>query len=260
MSTSPSATLFTRNLRRHVSADLPAPLYHQLYSLIKTYILDGSLHFGDKLPSELELTDLFDVSRITAKRAVNELAAEQLVERARGRGTHVIYKYSPKPVKAPMVGVLQEIESIAESSTATVLECAMAKPPQSIAADFGLKRGDTLFHLTRIRERGGGVFAYLDSWTAGINAPANSDIFIHQSRHHYYRDNGIHISHITQVVGAIAASPMIAKHLDIAVGAPLLSLIRRSFRQNGDQEELVDYIKVLYNPELFQYQMEHKLE
>ncbi len=260
MSNTHSATLFTRNLRRHISVDLPAPLYHQLYSLIKNYILDGSLHYGDKLPSEQELAELVDVSRITAKRAVNELAAEHLVERARGKGTHIIYKYSPKPVKAPMLGVLEEIENIAENSTATVLECAMIKPPQTIGAEFGLKRGDTLFHLSRIRERAGSVFGYFDSWTADIQVPKSSDIFIHQSRHKYFRENGLHASHITQTIGAIAASPILAKHLNIEVGAPLLSLVRRSFRQNGKQEELVDYLSAVFNTDLFQYQMDLKLD
>jgi GntR family transcriptional regulator len=260
MSSIPSATLFTRNLRRHVSADLPAPLYYQLYSLIKNYILDGSLHHGDKLPSEQELAELFDVSRITAKRAVNELAAEHLVERARGKGTHVIYKYSPKPVTAPMIGLLKEIESIAEDSTATVIECVMSKPPQTIGAEFGLKRDDTLLHLTRTRERGGSAFGYFDSWTAGLQVPESNDVFVNQSRYQYFRDNDIHISHITQTIGATAACPILAKHLNVAVGAPLLNLVRRSFRQNGEQEELVDFIHARFNTELFQYQMDLKLD
>jgi|TARA_B110000259_G_scaffold22719_1_gene23369 GntR family transcriptional regulator len=260
MSNSVSANLFNQNLCHHISADLPVPLYHQLYSLIKGFILDGSLHHGDKLPSEQELAELFQVSRITAKRAVNELAAEQLVQRARGKGTHIIYKYSPKPVQAPMIGVHEEIDSIAKSSTATVLESALIKPPQSIGTEFALKRSDSLFHLVRIREHAGGVFGYFDSWSAGVQAPVNSEIFIHESRHKYFREGGMYVSHIKQTIGAIAASPLIAKYLNIEPGAPLLSLVRRSYKQNGDQEELVDYLLALYNTELFQYQMDVNLD
>jgi GntR family transcriptional regulator len=260
MTNSVSANLFNQNLRYHISADLPVPLYHQLYSLIKGFILDGSLQHGDKLPSEQELTELFKVSRITVKRAVNELAAEQLVERARGKGTHIVYKYSPKPVQAPIIGVLQEIDSIVKSSTATVLESALIKPPQSIGTEFTLKRSDSLFHLVRTRERAGGVFGYFDSWSAGVEAPESSDIFIHESRHKYFRESGMHVSHIKQTIGAIAATPIIAMHLNIAPGAPLLSLVRRSYKQEADHEVLVDYLLALYNPELFQYQMDLKLD
>ena len=98
--------LFNESQRHHVSAERPLPLYHQLYTFIKNFILDGTLHHAERLPSEIELAEIFNVSRITVKRAVNELAAEQLVERARGKGTHVIYKYTPKPVQAPLLGIL----------------------------------------------------------------------------------------------------------------------------------------------------------
>lgn len=85
--------LLSESRRNDVSITSPTPLYYQLCSTIKNYILDGTLRFGEKLPSEAELADSFNVSRITVKRALNELALENLVERARGRGTHVIYKY-----------------------------------------------------------------------------------------------------------------------------------------------------------------------
>jgi GntR family transcriptional regulator len=260
MTITASATLFNKNLRRNISTSLPVPLYHQLYSVIKGFILDGSLHNGDKLPSEQELAEIFDVSRITAKRAVNELAAEQLVQRARAKGTHVIYKYSPKPVQAPLVGVLEEIDSIAESSTATVLECALIKPPQGIAAEFNLGRSDRLFHLLRTRERAGAIFGYFDSWSAGVDMPETSDIFINASRHQYFRETGMRVSHVKQTIGAVSASTAVANHLNISPGAPLLQLVRRSFSQHGDREELVDYLIALYNTELFQYQMDLKLD
>ncbi|HAU01782.1 MAG TPA: GntR family transcriptional regulator, partial [Porticoccaceae bacterium] len=48
--------------------------------------------------------------------------------------------------------------------------------------------------------------------------------------------------------------------LHVPVGSPLLSLVRLSYSQNGDREELVDHLLALYNPELFQYQMDMKLE
>jgi len=99
--------LLGESRRNDVSITSPTPLYYQLCSTIKNYILDGTLRFGEKLPSEAELADSFNVSRITVKRALNELALENLVERARGRGTHVIYKYSPKPVQAPLLGILR---------------------------------------------------------------------------------------------------------------------------------------------------------
>ena len=56
-----------------------APLYHQLYSVLKAAILDGTIAYGAQMPTEQQLAKKFEVSRITAKRAMDELASEQLV-------------------------------------------------------------------------------------------------------------------------------------------------------------------------------------
>ena len=65
----------------------PTPLYHQLYTVLRERIVRGDFAPSQTLPGEQELAKLFDVSRITVKRALNELAASGLVSRHRGRGT-----------------------------------------------------------------------------------------------------------------------------------------------------------------------------
>ncbi len=57
------------------SAMARVPLYHQVYSVLKSAILDGSIPHASQMPTEHQITDTFDVSRITAKRAMDELAA-----------------------------------------------------------------------------------------------------------------------------------------------------------------------------------------
>ncbi|MDE0786322.1 MAG: GntR family transcriptional regulator [Porticoccaceae bacterium] len=252
--------LFSHSQRNKVSEEAPSPLYHQLYRLIKSYIIDGTFHHGEKLPSERELAEAFDVSRITVKRAVNELAAEDLVERGRGKGTHVTHKYTPKPVQAPLLGVLEEIDSIAQNSVAQVIDCRVIVPPQTIRGEFSIDGNESLFHLVRTRERAGAIFGYFDSWSAGVDMPDSTDIFINQSRHQYFRESGMNVSHINQTISAVPASETIAAYLEIEVGFPLLSLVRRSYYLQNDKEVLVDYLLALYNTELFQYQMDLKLD
>jgi len=87
------------------------PLYHQLYSVLRDAILDGTISYNAKMPTEQQLAATFDVSRITAKRAMDELAAEGLVARFRGKGSHVIYQYTPEPVRAPLDGARRCLRS-----------------------------------------------------------------------------------------------------------------------------------------------------
>lgn len=65
------------------------PLYQSIYNHYFNKIKYGELNHGDKIPTEKELSEEFHVSRITAKKAINMLADENLVERIPGRGTYV---------------------------------------------------------------------------------------------------------------------------------------------------------------------------
>ena len=65
------------------------PLYRQLENILVGQIHNGSLVPGDSVPGEHELAQRFDVSSITARRALTELAIGGLVTRERGRGTKV---------------------------------------------------------------------------------------------------------------------------------------------------------------------------
>jgi GntR family transcriptional regulator len=249
-------TLFSQYARQGLSKASPTPLYFQLYDLLKQLILNGTLPRGERMPTEEQLAEAFGVSRITAKRAMDELAAEALVERRRGKGTHVTYQYSPKPVRAPLVGMLQEIESMARNTRAIVLTCEMLHPPQSIRDELGLPAGEMALHLVRVRERDGVKFGYYTSWTRGLEKPRRKAVFEKTPRLTYFREHGLEINHVTQTISATAADTELARALDVPVGSPLLSLTRRSYRREGQREQLLDHMHVLYNPDHFQYKMD----
>lgn len=65
------------------------PLYKQIYQELKKQIFTGELRENEQLPTELELSEMYDVSRITSKRAVVELENEGLIYRIRGKGSFV---------------------------------------------------------------------------------------------------------------------------------------------------------------------------
>lgn len=65
------------------------PLYQQIYNYIYDRITTGLLKPNDKLPTEKELMEMFIVSRITAKNALNKLRADGYIKRIRGKGSFV---------------------------------------------------------------------------------------------------------------------------------------------------------------------------
>lgn len=254
------AEIFSESQLQALQQDLPTPLYFRLYSMLKNAILDGTIGNGAQMPTEQQLAETFGVSRITAKRAMDELAAEDLVQRRRGKGTHVTYEYTPKPVKAPLVGMLQEIESMARHSEVKVIECKKQTPPGEIREALAMEEGDKALHLVRVRSREGQAFAFYDSWTTGLNKPLGKRDFLKSTRLEIFRKQGLKITHVTQTISAIAATDELAQHLQTEAGAPLISLIRRSYETRKKVEYLVDYMQVYYHPDRFQYQMDLTLD
>ena len=68
------------------------PLYLKIYQSLKQDIENGVYKPGDQVPTEGGLADLFHVSKITSKRALNMLAEEGLLSRQKGRGTFVSHR------------------------------------------------------------------------------------------------------------------------------------------------------------------------
>ena len=243
-----------------LSKEAPTPLYYQLYRALKDAILSGTVPHGAQMPTEQQLADACGVSRITAKRAMDELAGESLVERRRGKGTHVIYQYEPKPVEAPLVGMLQEIESMARHSDVRVISMRREAPPEPVAALLGLEARARALALERVRSRDGKPFGHYASWTSGLDGTLNRGDFRSTPRLEIFRRHGLRITHVTQTISAAAATATLAELLDTEVGAPLIELTRHSFTTEDGEERMVDYLHTHYHPGRFQYQMDLRLD
>lgn len=243
-----------QNKQQGLVSEGPTPLYYQLYILLKDQIIDGTISFGSQLPTEQELGEAFGLSRITVKRAMDELAAEKLVERRRGRGTSVIYKYKPKPVQAPLVGMLESIETMGRHTLSTTLDISEMVPPAEVREELGLADDETACRLLRVRmtEDEKTPFAYYVSWTLVPKSRFTEAALKKFTRVEILRKSGIHLSRIDQLLSAEAARPEVARELNLREGEPLLVLVRRSYDSEG---RLVDILRGSYNPAIFQYQM-----
>ena len=107
--------------------------------------------------------------------------------------------------------------------------------------------------MTRVRSRLHEAFGYYTSWSKGLSKFNEKASLESTTRLEIFRKNGIEIKHVKQILSATAATPEVAKELDVEPGFPLLSLTRRSYDEN---ENLVDYLHAQYHPERFQYRMD----
>jgi GntR family transcriptional regulator len=229
------------------------PLYHQLYSILKAAILDGTIPFDARMPTEQQLVGAFDVSRITAKRAMDELASENLVARFRGKGSHVTYRYTLEPVRAPLVGMLENIKEMGKHSVVRVLSIDTVVPPADVRRILGLEDGETARRVVRVSSNEEGEpYVYYLSWTVGIKKGFTKRKLEQNTRLDLLRENDIRLVKVEQVLSAESASIPIAEELQVEPGAALLSIRRLGYVRNG---AVVDVVDGFYNPKRFQYAM-----
>jgi len=234
------------------------PLYHQLYSVLKAAILNGTIPLDSQMPTEQQLAANFDVSRITAKRAMDELANENLIARYRGKGSHVIYKYKPKPVHAPLVDMLENLIEMGKHSIVRVISIKKTLPPADIRKTLGVDDSQAVNKVVRVRSNEEGEpYAYYVSWTLGIRKGFTKKNLERTPRLDIIRENGIELTKVEQTISAENATPGVAAELGAEPGDALLSILRRSYDANG---AVVDVLDCLYNPKRFTYKMEMSLD
>ena len=247
-----SAALAVLN-RDLIDTQSPSPLYFQLFTVLNDAIARGVIPNGSRMPSEKEISDRFDVSRITARRTLAELAAKGLVVRHRGKGTFVQHTYQPDPIVAPLSSMMESLGHMGRDTTVTVLSKRMDHVPPDLKEVFGLGPEERVCHLVRVRSDGGRPFGHYVSWTPGFDANTSRREFESKSRIELFKRHGIRIARIEQYLSAEGASPEIARALDVTTGKPLLKLVRFSYDARG---QLQDHLTARYNSDLFSYKME----
>ena len=123
------------------SAALRSPLYHQIYLILRDKILSAEYPNGTVLAGEFELANQYRVSRITVKRALDELAADGLVTRERGRGTTVTHEGRRPTISAPVEGQLEDLLSMGYETQVRLVDFAYVPAPPDAAAALQCETG-----------------------------------------------------------------------------------------------------------------------
>jgi len=236
---------------------LRMPLYHQIYLILRQQILDGGLGDGlgggAMLPGEQDLAARYGVSRITAKRALDELARDGLVVRERGRGTRVLDTERRVHLAVPATGGLDPLITMGDETDATVLEVTEVAAGAELAAALRVSPGAPLQRAVRLRSVDGAAFSYLTThvpWEIGRRF-SRSDL--ERTPLLALLDRaGATPTAAEQTVSATLADSEVASHLGTEVGAPLLRLRRVVTDRSGRP---IEHLVALYRPDRYRLAM-----
>lgn len=133
-----------------INRNISIPLYYQIQEILEEKILSGEWPEGYQLPTEKNLSEFFDVSTITVKRAIHELVNKGLLYRVRAKGTFVSKELKEENIfNLVTFGYEQE-----EMSDHKILNSAIETAERNVVRKLLLKKGDQVIRLDRLKLEG----------------------------------------------------------------------------------------------------------
>ncbi|MCB1461604.1 MAG: GntR family transcriptional regulator [Nitratireductor sp.] len=235
------------------SNDAVTPLHHQVYVVLKQQIEEGQ-YAGDKpIPSEHELSQVFNVSRITIRRAMDRLKQEGFVSRTRGRGTFARTPPQPQAISANLRGIFENLVAMGLRTRAKLIEFGYVPAPPLVAEKLKLKPGATVQRAVRVRYHENVPFSHLTTYLPeDIGKQCDEQELSETPLLLLMERAGIKVTSADQSVSAKLADTMVAPLLEIETGSPLL-WVKRTVSDQSDRP--VEYLHALYRPDIYEYQM-----
>ncbi|WP_420339249.1 MAG: GntR family transcriptional regulator [Labrenzia sp.] len=242
-------------MNKHAKSVLPeGAKARQVYLSLRDQISDGRFQDGQTLPGEQKLSEVFGVSRVTVRRALDALAASGLIIRRAGSGTTVSTAGQlDKPVAMNLATLMPQLVEMGQSTTARLLSFSYDAAPDFVASALGLPGDEQVQIATRVRSTNQTPFSHLTTYVPAEiarnyseNDLATTPLFKLLER------GGVQIKDAHQSVSATLAGPEVADALEVAVGSALLSLRRVVKDVDGNG---VEYLAGLYRPDMFRLEM-----
>jgi GntR family transcriptional regulator len=234
-----------------VDDSLKDPLYQQIFDVLRAEILAGTYDHDRELPSDKQLEERFGVSRITIRRAIEELARGGLVDRAKGRATRVTER--PMPIFVDVDDELNNMLAVISNLKIKVINFRWIPADTFVAARLRIETGEKLLWITRIRSGDNGPVMhsslYLPRWAGeGFTREDLAQNPIVE----LLRRRGVELVSAEQTLSAAACPDGIAARLNLEPGAPIF-FIRRVIHDNHGRPAM--FTDVSFRWDCFTYHM-----
>lgn len=226
------------------------PLYKQLYYRLQKDIQKGVYKKNERLPSERELITLFEVSRITAKSALDELVQNGYAFRRAGLGTFV---------GSPKISGLSGFSSFSDdmrmrglTPSSKVVASKLIDPTDEIAKWLELAPGDRCIHLERIRFANNEPVALEDAYLPAkyFTGLENEDLETNSMFDIMLRKFGMRPTWAEGKIEAGLPNQKQAKLLDIRQNEPVLVVHRITY---NDMFVPLEWVLSVYRADRFSF-------
>lgn len=226
-------------------------LYSRVETVLAREIADGFLKVGDQLPTEDNLIARFEVSRITVRRAIQNLVGRGLVEIRRGKGTFVV---APKMTQelTELSGFVEDMHALGRKPTARVISKEVVTADTTVATHLALTKGERVVRIRRVRLADGVPLSFDETFLPfeiGKKIITNN-LKVDPIFSLLERKYEIPLIEAEYKLEAVAAEPEVALALRVKQGSPIFRIERTSY-STGNRP--VDYEKLYYRGDLVRF-------
>jgi GntR family transcriptional regulator len=217
-----------------------SPLYQQIKSLITLSLQSGEWKPGEMIPSEVELAGRFKVSQGTVRKAIDELAAENLVMRRQGKGTFVSTHHEAR-AHFRFLRLMPD-EGVPHYPENKFIEVKRVRAPADVARLLDLKSGDAVIFIKRVQSFDSVPTIVEELWLPGLIFKGLTAERLVEYKGPMYglfeSEFGTRMIRAAEQIRAVCAGEGAAALLQIEPGTPLLSSERVSFTYGDKAVEL----------------------
>ncbi|RSK26749.1 GntR family transcriptional regulator [Bacillus sp. HMF5848] len=216
----------------------PLPIYYQLEELIKQQIENGELTPGTMLPSERELSDIYNISRMTVRQAITNLVNQGFLYREQGRGTFVI----EKKFEQDLLGLSSFSEQMLQRGLkpgSILLSFKTLHVSEDICAKLQINTENEVHRIERVRLANEQPIALETTYIPAALLPQLSEQVLQDSLYKYVEaqlNQSIHFAR--QTLEAVIATDFEIKHLQLAKSDPILLIERIAYLDDGTPFEV----------------------
>ena len=217
-----------------------SPLYRQIKVLILRSLQQTEWRPGESIPSEVELAVRFKVSQGTVRKAIDELAAENLLVRRQGKGTFVA-THAQEYVQFRFLRLMPD-RGEPGGMTRRLIDCKRQRAPADVARALRLRPSDPAIRVRRVLSFRASPVVLDDIWLPAALFKGLTAQRLAEHRGAMYglfeSEFGVHMIRAEEKIRAVAADAPSAELLALPPGAPLLSVERRSMTYGDTPVEL----------------------
>jgi GntR family transcriptional regulator len=209
------------------------PLHRQVFLVLRDQIASGAFVPGDALPTEEALGKLYDVSRITIRRALQDLTELGYIVRRQGLGTYVADRpVAERPNPHSLRASLQRAQA---KTRATVVEFGTRPAPPLVRQALRLREGSNVLYILRVRSQGVQPVMLTEAWLPEHHADAVTAVALGRSAlYELLESSGVRLGRFVQEITAEIADPTRARLLGTNIGSALLRIDRLVHDQRDD--------------------------